>query len=110
MLEDNEDIEWYHLAICQGMNDRPKPKPGQPRKKYVDKFYEGYEDDPVFAANMDSICLSCPVRAMCLREGIENNEYGLWGGVYLTNGKMDPARNAHKTDDIWEQIRSGISG
>lgn len=95
MVEDNE-LEWYHVSVCQGMR--------------TNWFYDDYEADPMFAQVMDSICLSCPVRQMCLREGVENQEYGLWGGVYLNNGKTDEARNAHKTEDIWEQIRGGISG
>lgn len=97
-MVDSEDaeLEWYHLSVCQGMQ--------------TNYFYDDYEADPLFAQVMDSICLACPVRAMCLREGVENQEYGLWGGVYLNNGKTDEARNAHKTEDIWEQIRGGIRG
>lgn len=105
MQPDNE-LRWYHLAICQGMNDKDSEKNTEPHKDY---FYEEYESDPVVAELMDGICLSCPVRASCLREGVENKEYGLWGGVYLDNGKVDEAKNAHKTEDIWEQIRGGIS-
>lgn len=93
MIED-DGLEWYHLSVCQGMN--------------TNHFYDDYESDPLFASVMDSICLACPVRSMCLREGVENNEYGLWGGVFLNNGKPDKSRNAHKTDDIWSQIRTGI--
>ena len=96
MLNDDEDIEWYHVSICQGMR--------------TSWFYEDYEADPFFAKVMDGICLSCPVRAMCLREGVENQEYGLWGGVYLNNGKADEVRNAHKSDEVWDEIRGGISG
>ncbi len=96
MLNDDDELEWYHLSVCQGMR--------------TNWFYDDYEADALFATVMDSICLSCPVRALCLREGVENQEYGLWGGVYLNNGKTDEARNAHKTEDIWEQIRGGISG
>lgn len=94
-MEEDDALSWYHLAVCNGME--------------TNWFYDDYEDDEVFAAVMDSICLSCPVRAICLREGIENKEYGLWGGVYLNNGKIDQARNAHKTNDIWEAIKSGVS-
>lgn len=94
MANTDKELEWYHLAICKNMEIR--------------WFYDDYESDPVFAQVMDSICLSCPVRAMCLREGYENNEYGLWGGVYLNNGNTDETRNSHKTEDIWKQIRSGI--
>lgn len=95
MLED-DDLEWYHISVCQGMD--------------TNYFYDDYESDPLFAKVMDSICLSCPVRTMCLREGVDNNEYGLWGGVFLNNGKTDKSRNAHKTDEVWEQIRGGIGG
>lgn len=94
MLED-DDLEWYHLAVCRGMK--------------TNWFYDDYEADPLFAGMMDSICLSCPVRTFCLREGVENGESGLWGGVFLSNGKTDKSRNSHKTEDIWEQIRGGIS-
>lgn len=94
-MEDSDDILWYHLAVCQGMN--------------TNWFYDDYEADPVFAQVMDSICLACPVRAICLREGVENQEYGLWGAVYLNNGKPDDARNAHKTEETWDRIREGIT-
>lgn len=95
MLDTDEELEWYHLAVCQNMK--------------TNWFYDDYESDSLFAVVMDSICMSCPVRVLCLREGVENSEHGLWGGVYLNNGNQDPAKNAHKTEDIWEQIRSGIN-
>jgi hypothetical protein len=106
MLAD-DDLEWYHLALCQHMND---PVEGKEPHTYTDKFVEGYEDDPVLAQTMDGICLACPVRNMCLRAGIEGKEYGLWGAVFLNNGKVDEQRNAHKTEDIWNEIRSGLGG
>lgn len=93
MLED-DTLQWYHLAVCQGMD--------------TNLFYEDYESDPVLAETMDGICLSCPVRALCLRQGMEEGEYGLWGGIYLNGGKPDKQRNAHKDMDIWsEVIRNG---
>lgn len=107
MDEVNEEIRWYHLAICKGMND---PRPGDDEHNHRDYFYEEYESDPVVAANMDTICLACPVQPMCLREGIENNEWGLWGGVFLINGKVDEARNAHKTEEVWQKIRERVGG
>ena len=95
-MQFDDDTKWYHLSICQGMN--------------LNWFYDEYESDPVLAKNMDNICLSCPVRSACLREGIENKEYGLWGGVFLSAGRADRTRNAHKGDDIWSVIREGIAG
>lgn len=96
MRNDDTELEWYHVSVCQNME--------------TNWFYDDYEADPVFAANMDTVCLSCPVRNLCLREGVDNQEYGLWGGIFLNNGKVDTARNAHKTEDVWAQIRSGLGG
>lgn len=93
MLEDDE-LEWWHLSVCRGMK--------------TNYFYDDYEADPLFAGIMDGICLSCPVRNMCLAEGVENQEWGLWGGIFLNNGKVDKSRNAHKTEDIWDQIKGGL--
>jgi hypothetical protein len=100
MLEDDE-LEWYHLSICRGMNDK---REGEEPHQHKDYFYDEYEADPVMAMVMDSICLSCPVRALCYREGVSNQEFGLWGGVFLTNGKIDESRNAHKSDEVWAQL------
>lgn len=93
-MAEETDLNWYDLAVCQGMEIR--------------WFHEDYENDPVFAQVMDSICLSCPVRKFCLREGVENQEFGLWGGVYLDRGKTDEAKNAHKTKEVWDRIRESI--
>lgn len=89
------DLRWYHLSLCHGMK--------------TNWFFDDYENDPIFAKNMDSICAACPVRKFCLEEGIEDNETGLWGGVYLVNGKMDAAKNAHKSEADWEDVRELIT-
>lgn len=87
---DNENINWWHLAACSGLD--------------TNLFFDKYELDINIAKSIDQCCLSCPVRKMCHQSGIENNEYGVWGGVYLNSGSIDKMRNAHKTKDIWKQI------
>jgi hypothetical protein len=91
---DADELEWQDIAICTG----------QP----IELFYEAYESSERTAKTVDSMCLSCPVRSLCLQAGVEGSEWGVWGGVFLTNGKMDEKRNIHKTQDIWEEIRSGV--
>lgn len=93
-MPEETDKDWYEFALCQNMSIR--------------WFYEDYENDPVFAKVMDGICLTCPVRALCLREGVENGEDGLWGGVYLYKGATDEAKNAHKTPEVWNRIRENL--
>lgn len=89
---DTEDFDWWHLAVCRGMD--------------TNLFYDKYEADPNVAKNIDEACLSCPVLKTCFKSGQQNSEYGVWGGVYLTSGDVDKTKNLHKTQDIWKKLRS----
>lgn len=88
---DPDDFSWEDIALCHGMD--------------VNLFYDKYEADQSIANNIDQACLSCPVIAICYKAGVQNNEYGVWGGVYLNSGSIDKARNVHKTDEIWNRLR-----
>ena len=88
---DADDLDWYHLSICRGMD--------------TNLFYEKYEADPNIAKNIDEMCLSCPVVSMCYQAGADGNEYGVWGGVYLTSGSIDKSKNLHKSPDIWKRLK-----
>lgn len=90
-----EEIEWQDLSLC----DQTMP---------TNYFYDDYESDVNVAKMVDEACLSCPVMAQCLLRGVENGEWGTWGGVYLVSGKPDKNRNSHKTPDIWNAIRERI--
>lgn len=91
---DLEELSWQDLALCDGMP--------------TNMFYDDYESDENVAKVVDEACLSCPVLVQCLDRGIDNGEWGVWGGIYLTSGKPDTNRNAHKTQEVWEQIRERI--
>ena len=93
---DPETIEWQDLGLCQGTP--------------TNNFYDEYEANPRLAATIDQMCLSCPVMKQCLVAGMENKEYGVWGGVFLTNGEQDANKNSHKTEEVWNAIRDRISG
>jgi hypothetical protein len=88
---DKQEFEWFDLAVCRGMD--------------TNLFFEKYETDVNIAKNIDEACLSCPVSRMCYESGIENNEYGVWGGVYLNAGATDNSKNTHKTPEIWKRIK-----
>jgi hypothetical protein len=68
-----EEGNWQDYALCQGLP--------------TDCFFKFYEDDPDIRPVIKSICALCPVRVECLTAGKENNETGVWGGVYLVDGK-----------------------
>lgn len=93
---DVEELEWQDLALCDGME--------------TNLFYDDYESDEQVAQMVDQACLSCPVMKQCLQRGMDNNEWGVWGGIYLVSGRPDDNRNSHKTPDIWKAIKEKISG
>jgi hypothetical protein len=43
-----------------------------------------------------AICSECTMKDECLAYGKATNSWGIWGGVTLTNGKLDPRRKNHK--------------
>lgn len=93
---DLAELEWQDLAICDGME--------------INLFYDDYESDDNVARVIDEACLSCPVMAQCLQEGLANNEWGVWGGIYLSSGKVDKNRNSHKSKETWNRIKDKIGG
>ena len=88
---DEEDFDWYDLAICRGMD--------------TNLFYDQYEADQNIAKNIDEMCLSCPVLEMCFKAGKEMNEYGVWGGVFMNSGSIGKSKNLHKTADTWKRLK-----
>lgn len=94
---DPETVEWQDLGLCRGW-DR-------------DFFYEKYEKDKTTAANMDELCLRCPVIASCALYAQEHGEWGLWGGFYWDGtGKPDVDRNAHKSQETLTRIYQAMKG
>lgn len=93
---DLESLRWQDLALCNSMP--------------TNMFYDDYETDEQVAKIVDEACLSCPVMKQCLERGIENNEWGVWGGIYLVSGRKDDNKNMHKTEEIWNMIAEKING
>lgn len=91
---DSEELAWQDLSVCAGQD--------------IGLFYERYEGSSRTAKLVDQMCFSCPVRNICLQAGVDNNEWGVWGGVFLTSGKPDESKNSHKTPQDWQKIREGI--
>jgi Transcription factor WhiB len=88
---DEDNIKWWHLSACLGMD--------------TNLFFDKYETDMSMAKAIDQCCLACPVIKMCYDSGIKNNEYGVWGGIYLSSGSIDKMKNIHKDKEIWKEIR-----
>jgi hypothetical protein len=96
---DEDDFEWHELGSCYNLNT-----PGNMEHKNL--FFEDYEDDAVIAAQVDQMCLGCPVATMCYDYGVQSKSSGAWGGIYLKDGNIDKPRNVHKTAEVWKKIRN----
>lgn len=64
-------------------------------------FFERYENDPEIRPIVDELCANCPVRRTCFSNGFVeddngNKTWGIWGGIYFTDGKIDEELNNHK--------------
>ncbi len=89
---EEDNLNWWDIAACKGID--------------TNLFYDTYENDINIAKNIDEACLSCPVLKICYQSGIDNQEYGVWGGVYLSSGQIDKTKNLHKTKETWKKLRS----
>jgi len=87
---DPERFEWQNLAACKNLP--------------FDMFFDQYEKSPTYAKQVDEICAHCPVAKECFSEGTSKGETGVWGGFYLTNGKISRTRNKHKTPEIIKKL------
>lgn len=89
---DPDDFGWKDLALCNGA-DR-------------EEFFSKYESSPNVRATTDDMCRVCPVRRECLMEGMQNKEYGVWGGWYLNgSGNIDKMYTKHKSDEDYVDLR-----
>jgi len=66
-------------------------------------FFDKYEENESFRLAVDKVCSECPVRRMCFATGVSNKEWGVWGGVYLENGKISKEFNSHRSKQDWAE-------
>jgi hypothetical protein len=93
---DPNDFNWEDLALCAGLP--------------TEMFYDLYESDVETAKAIDEGCLRCPVFQECFMKGADG-EYGVWGGVYWNGaGRPDKNKNAHKTEETWDEIYRRAKG
>lgn len=95
------DARWEDYAACIDMPIRYFHKD--------DNDPDNYEEDEQIALITDEICLSCPVIEQCLKKGMSGGEWGVWGGVYLSAGKIDKTRNSHKSKEVWKRWNKRVN-
>jgi hypothetical protein len=81
--------EWKDEAACRGYD--------------TNLFFDKYEDDPSLRKAVDSICSGCPVAKQCFAVGVSQKEWGVWGGIYLENGKISREFSRHRSKPEWAE-------
>lgn len=89
------DDSWKKSAACKDYD--------------VNLFFDKYEEQLELRPAMDKICRECPVANICFAVGISQKEWGLWGGVYMENGKISREFNRHKTKKIWSEVWKSLT-
>lgn len=79
--------KWKQEALCNGDE--------------VNLFFDDYENDLEVRKDTDSLCGICPMAKICFATAISTKAWGVWGGVYLENGKISRQNNNHKTKQDW---------
>lgn len=83
------DNSWKNKARCNGFD--------------TELFFDKYEEDVDLRKDVDELCASCPVVRQCFAVGISQKGWGVWGGVYMENGKISREFNRHRTKADWAE-------
>lgn len=103
-----DDVHWHDLAACKDLIFRVNESNSG---KIFDPMFDNYENDTSpfsIRHSVDEMCLSCPVQQICYDYAVDNEQTGVWGGVYFSNGKIDKTRNSHKTKETWKRIKAKV--
>jgi hypothetical protein len=83
----NNQDRWKDSALCLGYD--------------TNIFFDKYEENEELRPAVDKMCSTCPVARMCFAVGVSQKEWGVWGGVYLENGKISREFGKHRTKADW---------
>lgn len=86
---------WDADALCSGMD--------------TELFFDKYENNKEIAEDIDELCLGCPIISECFKRASGYDSWGVWGGVYFSDGEIDKEKNSHKTKEIWFKIYDRVN-
>ena len=64
-------------------------------------FFDKYEEDERFRPAIEKVCGGCPVAKQCFAVGVSQKAWGVWGGIYLEDGKISKEFNSHRSKEDW---------
>lgn len=87
--------EWKDSASCRDYD--------------VNLFFDKYEEEEAKRPAIESLCSSCPVARECFAVGVSQKEWGVWGGIYIENGKISREFNRHKSKKDWAETWKNLT-
>lgn len=87
--------DWKDEALCKGLD--------------TNLFFDDYEEDVKVRPAIDALCNQCPVARQCFAVGISQKATGVWGGVYLDNGKISREFGRHRTKQQWGEVWKSLT-
>lgn len=87
--------EWKDQGICRDYD--------------TNLFFDKYEEDVDLRPAIDNLCSTCPMAKQCFAVGVSQKEWGVWGGIYIENGKISREFNKHRTKEDWANTWSYLT-
>jgi hypothetical protein len=87
--------EWKDEGICRDYD--------------TNLFFDKYEEDIDLRPAIDNLCSGCPMARQCFAFGVSHKEWGVWGGIYIENGKISREFNKHRTKEDWANTWSYLT-
>ena len=72
-------------------------------------FFDKYEEDIDLRPAIDNLCSQCPMARQCFAVAVSQKEWGVWGGIYVENGKISREFNKHRTKEDWAKTWSYLT-
>lgn len=82
--------DWKEVAPCKGWD--------------TNLFFDKYEEDLELRPQIDEFCSECPLVRHCFAVGVSQKEWGVWGGIFLENGKISKDTNKHRSKQDWANM------
>jgi hypothetical protein len=75
----------------------------------VNLFFDEYEEKEELRPAIDELCAGCPLSRQCFAVGVSQKEWGVWGGIYLENGKISREFSKHRTKQQWAETWKNLT-
>lgn len=82
--------DWKEHAPCRGLD--------------TNLFFDRYEENLELRPLVEKICAECPLARHCFAVGVSQKGWGVWGGIYLEDGKISREFGKHRSKQEWSNV------